>query len=279
MPLIVLARRLSVTLALGIALLSCQSFPAGERLEEVIHEPGYSLHELSTYFAMGRSAWRVREEYQDRDWDLHYFGDTDTHVLGVAIPRGDTLYFAFRGSQAHRNRRDVRMNAMLSLRRVPYAEDRRIRAYRGFLVKYLAIREEMHGLIEEFRPERIFLVGHSGGGAMASLAFMDLYPGYPDLEVRVITFGMPRVFNRHGRAWFEEQEEPLLRIVNGRDIIVGLPPALFGYRHVGRLVRMGRRPLLPPFSFKHHWPGYHEGLEAMILAGQGSQASKAAQAE
>lgn len=266
-----LASGISLLVSLGflLSLGACQSFPAGERLETVMHEPGYSLEELSTYFAMGRSSWRVRDEYKDTDWELHYFGDTATHVLGVAIPEGDTLHFAFRGSQAHRTFRDVRMNAMLMLRRVPFAEDRRIRAYRGFLLKYLAVRDDIERLIEEHRPTRIKLVGHSGGGAMASLAFLDLYPRYSELDVQVITFGMPRVFNRHGRRWFEEQDEQLLRIVNRRDIIVGLPPALFGYRHVGRLVRMGENTLLPPFSFKHHWPGYHEGLEAMILAGTG----------
>lgn len=231
-----------------------------------MHEPDYSLEELREFFDMGRASWRVRDQYRDRPWELHYFEDEETHFLGVAIPEGNTLYFAFRGSQAHRNTRDIRMNAMLTLRRVPYAENKRIRAYRGFLLKYLAVRDDVHRLIAEHNPERILLLGHSGGGAMASLTFMDLYPRYPHLDVRVITFGMPRVFNRHGARWFDEQEEQLLRIVNGRDIIVGLPPALFGYRHVGRLVRMGERPLFPPFSFQHHWPGYHEGLDEMILA-------------
>ncbi len=259
-------RRLAILLVTVsvFATTGCQTFPAGERLEEVTHEPDYSLEELRAFFDMARAAWREREEYRETGWDLHYFGDEDTHILGVAIPRGETLYLAFRGSQAHRHLRDLRMNAMVWKRRVPYAENPRIRAYWGFLVKYLAIRDEVHRLIERFEPDRILLIGHSGGGAVVSLAFLDLYPGFPEKEVRAITFGMPRIFNRRGAIWFDEQEEQLLRIVNGRDLITGLPPAILGYRHVGRLVRMGERSRWLPFSLKDHWPGYHEGLEAMI---------------
>jgi hypothetical protein len=294
-------RMVSATLVLFLflVLVSCQTFPRGEPIETITGEPGYAIADLDRYFAMGRSAWREREIYGYTGWRLLYFGDEDTHIMAVAIlgesvvtegpdwyaPAGlmdrteaavgaipsrmpateeGTLFFAFRGSQLHRHLRDTRMTLMIVRRRVPFVDDDRITAHGGFLRKYLAVRATVHELIAEHEPNRVVIVGHSAGGALASLAYMDLLPRYPDLEIKAVTFGMPRVYNRHGAAWFARQDEHFLRIVQGRDLVVGIPPALFGYRHAGRLVRFGRRSPILPVSLRDHWPGYQDELAALL---------------
>lgn len=282
-----------------LAIVSCQTFPAGESIDDIADQPGYSIADLDRYFTMGRAAWRERDIYRHTGWRLLYFGDEETHIMAVAVPGATvvtegpdwyvmagpmdrveaavgaipsrtpstaegTLYIAFRGSQLHRHLRDTRITFMIFRKRVPFVDDDRVTAHEGFLRKYLALRATVHELIAEYEPDRVVVVGHSAGGAVASLAYMDLVPRFPHVEVLGVTFGMPRVFNRHGARWFARQEEPLLRIVRGRDLVVGIPPALFGYRHAGRLVRIGRRSPFVPVSLRDHWPGYQNELAALL---------------
>lgn len=247
---------------------SCQSFPAGVPLEEVTRESGHSFEELHDYYTMTRSAWRVRGEYRDREWDLHYFGDEQTNALGLAIPDGSTLYIAYRGTQVVHRWIDVRMNLMVLPRSIPFAGDERMRAHRGLLEKYLGLRDELHAQVANHTPDRVVITGYSGGGVLALLTFLDLARTHPKITARVVTFGMPRGFNRYAARWFTEHETNILRVVMGRDVVPAVPPALFGYRHVGRLVRIGRRALFPPFSFADHWPGYQEELAARAARDQ-----------
>jgi len=89
---------------------------------------------------------------------------------------------------------------------------------------------------EEHR--RLFIVGHSLGGALAAIAARRLLREEPSAEIAgVYTFGMPRC----GGERFARAYEPLLglktyRFVHGDDGVATLPPSDLGYRHVGRLI-------------------------------------------
>ena len=86
---------------------------------------------------------------------------------------------------------------------------------------------------------RLFIVGHSLGGALAAIAARRLLREEPSAEIAgVYTFGMPRC----GGEQFARAYEPLLgpktyRFVHGDDAVPTLPPSNFGYRHVGRLMQ------------------------------------------
>ena len=85
---------------------------------------------------------------------------------------------------------------------------------------------------------RLFIVGHSLGGALAAIAAKRLLREQPSAEIAgVYTFGMPRC----GGEQFARAYEPLLgartyRFVRGDDGVATLPPSDLGYRHVGRLI-------------------------------------------
>ncbi|WP_146049483.1 lipase family protein [Alkalispirochaeta sphaeroplastigenens] len=250
-------RGVIVGAVLGL-LLSCQTFFSGERPEDLLREGGYGGEEFHRFLLMCRSVWREYETFPETGWSLEYIRHDGTNTLGGLLRKGDLLYVIFRGSQAPGDRTDLGQNLRFLPRRPPFGDQPSVRIHRGFLEKYLGIRDDLHQALSRDPPGRIVFVGHSGGGALGVIAFYDLVGRLPEIEMSVVTFGMPRVFNRAGAAWFQEHHSRVLRIVMGRDAIAGVPPAFLGFRHVGRLVRVGDRSLLPLFSFRDHWPGYRD---------------------
>jgi len=252
---------------------ACQTFPQGERLlqaqkkaENSEFSPPLSTAVLYRYFTMCRVAYKPRESYKDTGWELDYFYDEATNTLGVSIIEEGKLHLSFRSSQAPGNKIDLHYNLKISKRRDKIFPQNNIRGYSGFLDKYHAIRPAILKRMDMLAPDQpVVLLGHSGGGAIAAIAFMDLTQLYPEIDLVGITYGMPRVFNWHGAAWFEQYRNKFIRIVNGRDAIPNFPPALFGYRHIGRLIRIGRRPIYKIYSTYDHYRGYRTVLKEMLV--------------
>lgn len=254
-----------------IVLTGCQTFPEGEQLSEIQEEyqelvfPDLSTKGLYRYYEMCRAAWHQRDTWMESGWNLRYFHDEATDTLGLFILEDEILYVSFRSSRAlQQDSVDLSYNSRIGLKPVPFLPGTGIKAHRGFIEKYMSIRDRLLRELVESSPKEIILVGHSAGGAMASLAFIDIKHLYPDTPVNAITFGMVRVFNAKGARWYRPYRENFIRVVNGRDIIPNLPPALFGYRHIGRLVRIGNQPVWRIFSKKDHHPGYGDELEDLL---------------
>jgi hypothetical protein len=260
-----------ITLTLLIFIFGCQTFPPGENLTEIRREygdtsfPALSTSDLYRYYAMCRAAWHPVDEWKESGWELDYVHNEETDTLGLLIPEGDTVYVVFRSSRAlQQDSVDFYYNRRFSLRRVPFVPGTGIRAHRGFIEKYMSIRKQYLRELVNSGAKKIVLVGHSAGAAMVSLAFMDLKHLYPDTPLYAVTFGLVRVFNAKGARWYRPYRDSLIRIVNGRDFFPNLPPLLFGYRHIGRLVRIGYRPFWKIWSMYDHHPGYRRVLEAML---------------
>lgn len=82
-----------------------------------------------------------------------------------------------------------------------------------------------------------FVVGHSMGGALAHLCALDLRAAFDPQDLRVFTFGSPRVGNGVFADFFDEHVAQSWRFTHGRDIVPSLPPAtLLGFRHTAREV-------------------------------------------
>lgn len=120
-------------------------------------------------------------------------------------------------------------------------------------VAWNAIRQSLR----EFHTnnQRIWLSGHSLGGALATLAAAALLREDPHTPIGgVYTFGQPRV----GDETFQHQFNTRLgnrtfRFVHHQDIITRLPPKTFGYHHVGEMKyidRDGRLLVNPPTWFR-----------------------------
>lgn len=247
-------------------MVSCQTFPQGDRPEdlETRDSDRPAAVELLSYVHMGMSAWREFDSWQDTGWELDHFRHDPTNTMGVAIRLDDTLHFAFRGTQAPENAIDRKLNFQFRAVRIPFVDDRSMKAHRGILSKYLGVRDAVHARVRETTAQEIKLVGHSAGGAVAVLALLDLGQTYPDRSFRVVTFGSPRVLNRPAARALDAYNDRIVRVVAGRDIIPNVPPAVFNFRHVGRLVRIGDRPVFRIFSVEDHWPAYRNVLRELV---------------
>jgi predicted lipase len=203
--------------------------------------------------------------YRSTSWDRRFIGNAETNTLGFSTEQNGTLYFAYRGSQAPRNEIDTRLQFSWELERFTYGNfDEYSRAHRGFLAKYTSIRDQVHQHVRESDANRILIVGHSGGGAVAALTFHDLSYAFPEKDVRAVAFGMPRVFNHRAAAEVNRYRDKFIRVVNGGDLVVMLPSPVFMYRHVGTRMQIRPRRWYMPVSWYDHYPGYHDVLEQMV---------------
>lgn len=107
--------------------------------------------------------------------------------------------------------------------------------HHGFLQDFNAIStavvNEVKTLLALHPTARIFLTGHSLGGALAKLAALEFSRVKLPLAA-VVTFGSPRVGDKNFVALYEAALGGItFRIVNENDIVPRTPGVLFGYRH------------------------------------------------
>ena len=78
----------------------------------------------------------------------------------------------------------------------------------------------------------MYLSGHSLGAANATLTSYFLAIKYPNIQIKLITFGCPRVGNAQWKEEFESKDNIInYRITNKRDIVTVIPT--INYCHVG----------------------------------------------
>ncbi|NJM68999.1 MAG: hypothetical protein HC862_01575 [Scytonema sp. RU_4_4] len=93
----------------------------------------------------------------------------------------------------------------------------------GFALLMEEILSEIQSVIEQLKPRKICLTGHSLGGALATLAAYRLKrQNFPISDV--YTFGAPRVGDSAFASRYEDCKVPHFRIENKNDIVPHLPP-------------------------------------------------------
>lgn len=179
--------------------------------------------------------------------------------------RGPTLYISFRGSDS---KQDWANNLMFWKKTLPYGnEDSAIKVHAGFIQAYKeeCVRDFLHSLVQG-DVGRLSISGHSLGAAMAVLCAVDMQYNFPAQDIEVFLFGCPRVGNKAFAQSYNKRVFKTLRVENGNDIVTKLPPALFGYRHVGAKLHIGHPRLPLALSFLAHYPHkYYQHLLCRLL--------------
>lgn len=179
-------------------------------------------------------------EWQTAECASGYEGKSDTQ-FAIIETKGEII-LAFHGSNS-----DLDWKNNFNFPTTVYRSAKvRFYAHRGFVTAWRAIRHQFLELMEtQWLPKGkpITIIGHSYGGAIAILCAEDFWFNFKSErdKLRLVTFGAPRViswfrFNRVKHRW---QTLDTTSYTNNLDIVTGLPPWLFGYRHVVRLTPAG----------------------------------------
>lgn len=157
-----------------------------------------------------------------------------------AIEReGGTLFIYF---QCSNSKEDWKNNFDFPVK--PY-KDMGITWYchRGFHRVWKSIEDYMAEVIEDYSIKRIYIVGYSHGGAIATLCHEYIWYHRPDLRGKIegYGFGSPRCLWGIMSKELKERWTDFHIIRNGNDLVTHLPPVIFGYRHITKnIVRMKR---------------------------------------
>lgn len=158
--------------------------------------------------------------------------------------RGDVLYILFQKSEGAE---DWYNN--LDFPAAPYRDmATEWRAHRGFLRVWKSAEPYIEEILAETAYRRITVAGYSHGGALAVLCHEYIWFRYPSLraDLHGVGFGAPRVIRCGRECRAAAHRWTQFTVVRcGRDAVTHLPPALLGYRHMGRLLTVGSRQLSP----------------------------------
>lgn len=118
------------------------------------------------------------------------------------------------------------------------------KCHAGFLFCWEQVKELIGKEIEDPSITDIIIVGYSHGAALATLCHEYCVFNRPDIfdNIRGYGFGCPRVYGRWTmpkilkRRW-----KNFTPIRKDNDLVTHLPPKLFGYRHVNKVLVIGSR--------------------------------------
>ncbi|MBW4477336.1 MAG: 50S ribosome-binding GTPase [Tolypothrix brevis GSE-NOS-MK-07-07A] len=94
----------------------------------------------------------------------------------------------------------------------------------GFALLMEEILPKIQSEIEQLKPHKICLTGHSLGGALATLAAYRLRKQGFSIPISIYTFGAPRVGDSAFASKYEDSKVLHFRIENKNDIVPHLPP-------------------------------------------------------
>jgi triacylglycerol lipase len=163
--------------------------------------------------------------------------DMRTNAQALVTVNGDgDIVVAFKGSSTPR---DFLQDAKFMMRKLGWMTNSTpIMAHAGFLEDFTAIDviviNQIKACLDVNSRAKIYVTGHSLGGALAILCALELYRQKLPIA-GVYTFGQPRVGNALFSAIYDNDLHAVTyRIVNQNDIVPRTPGVLMEYRHCGQ---------------------------------------------
>ena len=187
--------------------------------------------------------------------------NNETHTDGFTGTINDTFIIRFNGTDFI-DWKDIKTDFWFCKKKVPYDNyDSSIRVHTGLIDAYKSIRLELHQRYKNSEKNKIFISGHSLGGALTTLAAVDFqYNFKPELEA--VAFASLRIGNPSFVKSFNKRVPQFLNVINGQDLVTKLPPFWTFYQHVKEKVFIGKRKwyLLLGSVKDHYWEKYHNNI-------------------
>lgn len=122
--------------------------------------------------------------------------------------------------------------------------------HRGFLKVWKSIEPYLVDFIGDPNIRKIEIVGYSHGAAIALLCYEYCIFHRKDAVIEGVGFGCPRVFWGIVPKAVKDRFLGFKVVRNGNDIVTHVPPALFGFRHISKVVEIGKSKGI----VKDHYP-------------------------
>jgi hypothetical protein len=116
--------------------------------------------------------------------------------------------------------------------------DSNAEVHAGFLKAWHSVRDEvLRAYVALAGNRRVWITGHSLGGALAVLAATDFFLQRLPTVCGCYTFGQPRTGNLAFREWYQVWlGARTFRVIHADDMVARIPWLLGAYRHVGHEV-------------------------------------------
>lgn len=129
-------------------------------------------------------------------------------------------------------------------------------AHRGFLKVWKIIEPHLKEQILDDNIKYIVISGYSHGAAIALLCHEFCKYNRPEILIEGYGFGCPRVVWGSLRKAVKKRFEGFTVIRNGKDLVTHVPPMVLGYRHIGKLIKIGRGKGYRPIE--SHFPSNYK---------------------
>jgi predicted lipase len=177
--------------------------------------------------------------------------------------KDNELILCFRGTRLYW--RDILADILFKKSVIPYSgTNPKIKVHFGFLERYKSIRNKLYEFLLYNRAgeyNNINIIGHSLGGATATLCILDLQYNSPIWDcsfykegkshLSSTIFGTPRVGNRYFKRSFNGRIQTLKSYTNVNDLVTKLPLVVMGFRHIKERIKVGKLKF-PFISIKAH---------------------------
>ncbi|KDO17503.1 hypothetical protein SPRG_15668 [Saprolegnia parasitica CBS 223.65] len=179
---------------------------------------------------------------------------TDTNGMLVYEERKQRYVLAFRGTGSIKNAATDLKSRQMRLPGTGYTSQtirertkgkgtrHFVHVHSGFYHAYVTLEQHLHAAIGKIPDKSVVIcTGHSLGGALATIAAMDLALKRPSLRLAVYNYGSPRVGNHAFQELFNATM-PAFRVINDGDIVTQYPKRDYTnvdldgvcvYKHVG----------------------------------------------
>jgi pimeloyl-ACP methyl ester carboxylesterase len=173
-------------------------------------------------FLAGFAGAAYEAQAQFAGWKTNFVASHATDTRALIACDGQDCLVAFRGTQDLRN--------WLTDLDCAFTRLGNMRLHRGFYAALESVREELEAEIAGTQYQRLWLTGHSLGGALAMLCARAWHGAVEG----VYTFGQPRAGDAAFRDDFNaRQGQRAFRIIHADDVVARVPWLLGAYRHAG----------------------------------------------
>eukprot|EP00887_Chlorella_sp_A99_P000326 scaffold13.g326.t1 len=232
-----------------------QSQTMGAAAEQLAREPLLCVETALRLYYWSRLAYRNEEALDDpfvngaaalalfdlEHWEKVEDEDTDTHaVIGWSSSQA---VLAFRGTSSMENTMTDLKSWRVKYTLEPVWRGRKVGVHAGFLNAWLdggfnnKVLDRL-AAIDAARagqqPLRIWVTGHSLGGALAVLASQQISRAHPASHITLYTFGCPRVGNSAFADMFNDAIPDAWALINRGDPVTIIPKASSGFCLLGQ---------------------------------------------